>query len=163
MAFGMQKDDGHSLVHYKTFSSTLQKQVMAFIRGGGRMFVSGAYIGSDMQRGDERDFLSEVFKTSYGGSDCNQTNNTVNGLGISFDLIRHPNAVHYAATNVNVMRPANASSFCAMQYADGTDAAVAYDGADYKCFVMGFPFECINSIKARQQVMKAVMNFLTKK
>ena len=163
MAFGMQKDDGHSLVHYKTFSSTLQKQVMAFIRGGGRMFVSGAYIGSDMQRGDERDFLSGVFKTSYGGSDCNQTNNTVNGLGISFDLIRHPNAVHYAATNVNVMRPANASSFCAMQYADGTDAAVAYDGADYKCFVMGFPFECINSIKARQQVMKAVMNFLTKK
>lgn len=162
MAFGMQKDDGHSLVHYKTFSSTLQKQVMAFIRGGGRMFVSGAYIGSDMQRGDERDFLSGVFKTSYGGSDCNQTNNTVNGLGISFDLIRHPNAVHYAATNVNVMRPANASSFCAMQYADGTDAAVAYDGADYKCFVMGFPFECINSIKARQQVMKAVMNFLTK-
>lgn len=163
MAFGMQKDDGHSLVHYKTFSSTLQKQVMAFIRGGGRMFVSGAYIGSDMQRGDERDFLSGVFKTSYGGSDCNQTNNTVNGLGISFDLIRHPNAVHYAATNVNVMRPANASSFCAMQYADGTDAAVAYDGADYKCFVMGFPFECINSFKARQQVMKAVMNFLTKK
>lgn len=163
MAFGMQKDDGHSLVHYKTFSSTLQKQVMAFIRGGGRMFVSGAYIGSDMQRGDERDFLSGVFKTSYGGSDCNQTNNTVNGLGISFDLIRHPNAVHYAATNVDVMRPANASSFCAMQYADGTDAAVAYDGADYKCFVMGFPFECINSIKARQQVMKAVMNFLTKK
>lgn len=163
MAFGMQKDDGHSLVHYKTFSSTLQKQVMAFIRGGGRMFVSGAYIGSDMQRGDERDFLSGVFKTSYGGLDCNQTNNTVNGLGISFDLIRHPNAVHYAATNVNVMRPANASSFCAMQYADGTDAAVAYDGADYKCFVMGFPFECINSIKARQQVMKAVMNFLTKK
>ena len=76
MAFGMQKDDGHSLVHYKTFSSTLQKQVMAFIRGGGRMFVSGAYIGSDMQRGDERDFLSGVFKTSYGGSDCNQTNNT---------------------------------------------------------------------------------------
>ena len=86
----------------------------------------------------------------------------MNGLGISFDIIRQPNNMHYAATSVDMLRPSSPLSFCAMQYADGTDAAVAYDGTDYKSFTMGFPFECINSLKARQQVMKAVMTFLVK-
>jgi hypothetical protein len=49
-----------------------------------------------------------------------------------------------------------------MRYADGTDAAVAYDGIDHKAFVMGFPVECINNVRSRQQVMKAVMTFLAK-
>ena len=61
------------------------------------------------------------------------------------------------------MRPANASSFCAMQYADGTDAAVAYDGADYKCFVMGFPFETIKDAASRRALMGQIMEFFNKK
>ena len=162
LMFGLQKDDRHSLVSYKTFSSRLQKQIRAFVRGGGRLLVSGAYVGSDMQNVSERSFLADVLKAGYAGSNRSQTDNLVNGLGISFDIIRQPNASHYAATAVDCMQPSSSSSFCAMQYADGTDAAVAYDGTDYKCFTMGFPFECINSLKARQQVMRAVMTFLMK-
>ena len=160
LAFGLQKDDGHSLVAYKTFSRRLQTQIRAFVRGGGRLFVSGAYVGSDMQSQTERGFLASVLKSGYAGTNRSQSDNLVSGLGISFDIIRQPNASHYAATAVDRMQPSSDASFCAMQYADGTDAAVAYDGADYKCFTMGFPFECINSLKARQQVMKAVMTFL---
>jgi hypothetical protein len=85
----------------------------------------------------------------------------VDGLGISFDIIRRPNDRHYAAQSVDVVSPL-APAFCAMRYADGTDAAVAYDGIDHKAFVMGFPVECINNVRSRQQVMKAVMTFLAK-
>lgn len=162
IAFGLQKNDGHSLVYYKTFSSLLQSQLKAFIRGGGRLLVSGAYVGSDMQQPAEREFMSDVLKSGFTGVNCSQPDNLVNGLGISFDIIRQPNNMHYAATSVDMLRPSSPLSFCAMQYADGTDAAVAYDGTDYKSFTMGFPFECINSLKARQQVMKAVMTFLVK-
>ena len=162
IAFGLQKNDGHSLVYYKTFSSLLRDQLKAFIRGGGRLMVSGAYVGSDMQEPAERKFLADVLKSAFAATNRSKSDNVVKGLGISFDLIRQPNAFHYAATSVDVMRPSSSKSFCAMQYADGTDAAVAYDGSDYKSFVMGFPFECINSLKARQQVMKAVMTFLMK-
>ena len=161
MMFGLQKDDGHSLVRYKTFSASLQRIIGDYVRGGGRLMVSGAYVGSDMRQQSERDFLAGILKTSWANVDRTAANSVVNGLGISFDIIRQPNASHYAAASVDVMRPAG-DSFCATQYADGSDAAVAYDGADYKCFTMGFPFECINSLKARQQVMKAVMNFLVK-
>ena len=163
IAFGLQKDDGHSMVRYKTFTSRLRNQLKTFVSRGGRVMVSGAYVGSDMQRDDERSFLSDVVKVSYERSDRTRTNNMVNGLGINFDIIRNLNSSHYAATSVDVMHPSVSSAFCAMQYADGSSAAVAYDGGDYKSFVMGFPFECINNMKARRQVMKAVMDFLVKR
>ncbi|WP_337644922.1 golvesin C-terminal-like domain-containing protein [Prevotella sp.] len=163
IAFGLQKDDGHSMVRYKTFTSRLRNQLKTFVSRGGRVMVSGAYVGSDMLRDDERRFLSDVVKVAYERSDRTRTNNMVNGLGINFDIIRNLNSVHYAATSVDVMHPSVSSAFCAMQYADGSSAAVAYDGGDYKSFVMGFPFECINNMKARRQVMKAVMDFLVKR
>ena len=49
-----------------------------------------------------------------------------------------------------------------MQYADGTSAAVAYDGVAYKSFVMGFPFECIQSPATRNLLMQGIMQFLQK-
>ncbi len=162
LMFGLQKDDGHSLVRYKTFSGRLQNQIITFIKGGGRIMTSGAYIGSDMTLQKERGFLDEVLKSGFVSVNRSASDNVVNGLGISFDIIRHPNASHYAAMSVDVLRPSSQGAFCAMQYADGSDAAVAYDGSDYKAFTMGFPFECINSLKARRQVMKAVMTFLMK-
>ena len=114
-----------------------------------------------MQLDAERSFLSNVFKVGLGGQNNNVSTNLVNGLGINFDIIRRPNDRHYAAQSVDIINPL-APAFCAMRYADGTDAAVAYDGADHKAFIMGFPMECINNVRSRQQVMKAVMTFLAK-
>lgn len=159
--FGLQKDDGYSLVHYKTFSQSLRKALESYVRGNGRVFVSGAYVASDMQLDAERSFMSNLFKVGFGGQNTDIATNLVNGLGISFDIIRRPNDRHYAAQSVDVVSPL-APAFCAMRYADGTDAAVAYDGIDHKAFVMGFPVECINNVRSRQQVMKAVMTFLAK-
>ena len=159
--FGLQKDDGYSLVRYKTFSALLRKALESYVRGNGRVFVSGAYVASDMQLDAERSFMSNLFKVGFGGQNTDTATNLVNGLGISFDIIRRPNDRHYAAQSVDVVSPL-APAFCAMRYADGTDAAVAYDGIDHKAFVMGFPVECINNVRSRQQVMKAVMTFLAK-
>lgn len=161
LMFGLQKDDGYSLVRYKTFSQSLRKALETYVRGNGRVLVSGAYVASDMQLDAERNFLSNVFKVGLGGQNKNISTNLVNGLGINFDIIRRPNDRHYAAQSVDIINPL-APAFCAMRYADGTDAAVAYDGADHKAFIMGFPMECINNVRSRQQVMKAVMTFLAK-
>ena len=69
--------------------------------------------------------------------------------------------MHYAATSVDRMSAMN-DAFCAMQYADGSPAAVAYDGNDYKTFVMGFPFECVNNRTLRQKIMTGLVKFLMK-
>lgn len=161
IAFGLQKDDGHSLVYYKTFTPALCRTIADYAKHGGRLIVSGAYVGSDMKNAEEQDFLASVLKLGCNGSNRNVADNVVSGLGTSFDIIRQYNDKHFAARSVDVVAPVS-SAFCAMQYADGSDAAVAYDGADYKCFTMGFPFECINNRNSQRLIMKGIMEFVMK-
>lgn len=162
IAFGLQRNDGHSLVVYKTFSETLQSKLRSYAKSGGRILVSGAYVGSDMTQPHERSFMSDVLKTTFTGTDTNAGNNMVDGLGLSFDIIRQINDRHFAATSVDRIAACNGRSFAAMRYQDGSTAGVAYDGTDYKSFVMGYPYECINNVRTRQQVMKGLLGFLLK-
>lgn len=162
IAFGLQRNDGHSLVVYKTFSETLQSKLRSYAKSGGRILVSGAYVGSDMTQPHERSFMSDVWKTTFTGTDTNAGNNMVDGLGLSFDIIRQINDRHFAATSVDRIAACDGRSFAAMRYQDGSTAGVAYDGTDYKSFVMGYPYECINNVRTRQQVMKGLLGFLLK-
>lgn len=162
IAFGLQRNDGHSLVVYKTFSETLQSKLRSYAKSGGRILVSGAYVGSDMMQPHERSFMSDVLKTTFTGTDTNAGNNMVDGLGLSFDIIRQINDRHFAATSVDRIAACDGRSFAAMRYQDGSTAGVAYDGTDYKSFVMGYPYECINNVRTRQQVMKGLLGFLLK-
>lgn len=162
IAFGLQRNDGHSLVLYKTFSETLQSKLRSYAKSGGRILVSGAYVGSDMTQPHERSFMSDVLKTTFTGTDTNAGNNMVDGLGLSFDIIRQINDRHFAATSVDRIAACDGRSFAAMRYQDGSTAGVAYDGTDYKSFVMGYPYECINNVRTRQQVMKGLLGFLLK-
>lgn len=162
IAFGLQRNDGHSLVVYKTFSETLQSKLRSYAKLGGRILVSGAYVGSDMTQPHERSFMSDVLKTTFTGTDTNAGNNMVDGLGLSFDIIRQINDRHFAATSVDRIAACDGRSFVAMRYQDGSTAGVAYDGTDYKSFVMGYPYECINNVRTRQQVMKGLLGFLLK-
>lgn len=162
IAFGLQRNDGHSLVVYKTFSETLQSKLRSYAKLGGRILVSGAYVGSDMTQPHERSFMSDVLKTTFTGTDTNAGNNMVDGLGLSFDIIRQINDRHFAATSVDRIAACDGRSFAAMRYQDGSTAGVAYDGTGYKSFVMGYPYECINNVRTRQQVMKGLLGFLLK-
>uniref|UniRef100_UPI0040267116 golvesin C-terminal-like domain-containing protein n=1 Tax=Prevotella sp. TaxID=59823 RepID=UPI0040267116 len=162
IAFGLQRNDGHSLVVYKTFSEALQSKLRSYAKSGGRILVSGAYVGSDMTQPHERSFMSDVLKTTFTGTDTNAGNNMVDGLGLSFDIIRQINDRHFAATSVDRIAACDGRSFAAMRYQDGSTAGVAYDGTDYKSFVMGYPYECINNVRTRQQVMKGLLGFLLK-
>lgn len=162
IAFGLQRNDGHSLVVYKTFSETLQSKLRSYAKSGGRILVSGAYVGSDMTQPHESSFMSDVLKTTFTGTDTNAGNNMVDGLGLSFDIIRQINDRHFAATSVDRIAACDGRSFAAMRYQDGSTAGVAYDGTDYKSFVMGYPYECINNVRTRQQVMKGLLGFLLK-
>ena len=160
LLLGLERDDKHSLNYYKTFSSTMQKTLMGYTAQGGTLMVSGAYIGSDMQDAEERQFLANVLKCQYAGRYAD-TNSTVTGLGTAIQYWNRLNAEHYAAVTTDVLMPVG-SAYIAMQYADGQDAAVAYNGNDYRAFTMGFPFECIKDEKKRSSIMRGILNYLIK-
>jgi hypothetical protein len=160
LLLGLQRNDGHSLLTYKTFTPAMQKQLCAFTRGGGRIMVSGAYVGSDMQQPGERAFLADVLKVKFDGV-CREPNGQIRGMGTAFSFYRQPNEQHYAAPCTDILMPAVSQAFPTMVYDNNqTSAAVAYQGSDYRAFTMGFPFECISDSNTRQAIMKAIITFL---
>lgn len=110
---------------------------------------------------NERAFLSNVLKVSLAGQNRDQINTVVTGLGVKMDVWRAINEEHYAAVATDVLN-ACPGAYCAMQYTDGTSAAVAYDGTDYKAFTMGFPVECIKDAGVRRGVIRGIIAFLLK-
>ena len=162
IAFGLQRDDGYSLLSYKTFRQQLRTQIESYVSRGGRLLVSGAYVATDMSLDAERKFLAKVLKTGSAGACTTRSNSRVEGMGVSFDIIDEPNPTHYAATSVDRLTPC-APAFAAMRYAGGGEAAVAYDGSDYKSFVMGFPYECISDAAVRRSIMKGILAFLVRR
>ena len=159
LLLGLERNDGHSVKEYKTFSTAMQKALERYANHSGAMLVSGAYIGTDMSSAEERQFLKTTLKSSWGGR-SQTTDSMVNGLGTEMAYWKALNEEHYAATSADILQPVK-PAYTAMQYADGYGAAVAYQGSS-KLFVMGFPFECIKGEQKQATIMRGIMNFLLK-
>ncbi len=162
LAFGLQKDDGHSLYYYKTFTPSLKKQLTSYLQHRGKLLVSGAYIASDMLTNDDRNWLAQTLKVAYAGTNQNNYNEQMSGLGMTFDIYRQMNSRHYGAYSPDNLTAADASGLNVMQYADGNSAAIAYQGADYSTFTMGFPIECIKDASLRNKIMRGILAYLLK-
>ena len=162
LLLGLEKNDSHAFAYYKTFTPALQRVLKDYRDSGGSLFVSGAYIGSDMSEAGDSLFLGDILKIRHGGVERATTHIcSVQGMGTTLDYYAAPNEQHYAAQQTDVLLPVG-TAYSALAYADGRSAAVAYDGAGGRLFVMGFPFECITDRQKRSAVMRGIMNFLLK-
>ena len=162
LILGLQKATAQN-TQYKTFTPQLQTLIQRYLKQNGRLLVSGAFIGSDMQAATEAKFLSGQLHLDYMGKELNAQKQQAGivGLGTSFSFYNSLNDKHYAATTTDILQP-QYPAYCAMQYADGTSAAVAYDGRDAKTFTVAFPLECIREQKARESIFRGIMAFLLK-
>ena len=157
---GLERNDGHSLQPYKALSNSMQYALQAYTSQGGSLFISGAYLTSDMTTDNEKLFLNNVLKCQNDGVSY-ATSNQLSGLGMSMCYYKQLNEEHYAATKTDILQPV-APAFTAMQYADGNTAAIAYKGNDYRLFAMGVPFECIQTKQKQASIMRGIINFLLK-
>jgi N-acetylmuramoyl-L-alanine amidase len=150
----------------ETFSTSEQTLVSAFLDGGGRLFVSGAEIGWDLDyRGSaaDRAFYNDYLKAAYVGDDAAtyQVGATVGGifagLGFFFDDSTH------GAYDVDWPDQIDAygGSVVDLTYVGGSggNAGVEYTGT-YRLVNLGFPFEAIYPALARQEVMCRVAGLL---
>lgn len=161
LILGLEKDDGHSLLYYKTFTDAMQDKLSRYAKNHGDLIVSGAYVSSDMSKLKEVRFLEETFHISHNGMERLQGNNIVKGMNTSFEIYTTPNEEHYAATTVDKIKPI-APAFCALTDQNGNSLCVAYDGSNCRTFTMGFPFECIKSAQKRSMIMQGILNFIFK-
>lgn len=160
---GLEKDSPVNKAYYKTFSSSMQRAITGYCRSGGNLFVSGAYIGSDMSETQgNREFTEKILKYSYQGSLTDKTSNRINGLGRAITIPRMPNENSYAVPAPDCIAPTD-TAIPVFTYAPSNQSAgIAYKG-NYRTFVLGFPFESIRSEADRATIMTSILGFFTEK
>lgn len=170
---GNERNDGHSLQPYKTFTPTLKGLIERYTDHGGRMLVSGSYVASDMQADDERQWLADRLHIAYAGTDRDSLSFRTDSISdlvrcgdLTVSVYRHVNGEHYASVASDVIVPADSIAFMQqaplMTYARGTSAAVTYADAKNRCVTMGFPFECIKLPADRNALMQRIVEYLLK-
>lgn len=159
--------------NYRAFPEKLKNKITAFLKGGGRLLVSGAYIGNelagnrDSTQNDLR-FAKEILKINWQTQHAAVTGN-VYSVDSSFlsspDVFRFNTEYRpdlYAVESPEAIEPVGGAKTI-LRYAENRfSAATAYLGNDYSVIVLGFPFETIVDEGWRIRLMQAVLEFMRK-
>lgn len=160
----------------ETFDANEQSIVKAYLRNGGKLFVSGSEVAYDLDRPSgptqaDRDFLHDFLKVRYAGDDANEY--TVNGTastGFSGVNLRYGVVAEgspYEEDWPDYITPEGGSSFV-LHY--GATGSSVYAGAGFKgmfpggtqagaIVYVGFPFETIATKANRDTLMRRVYQY----
>lgn len=159
-------------LEFKTFSKPMQEAIAAYCRQGGNIFVSGAFVGTDLwdnrlATADEADkkFATEVLKYKWrvgqaaAMGEVKSVASPFPALTGNYTYYNEPNADSYVVESPDAIEPATQDAHTIMRYSENNlSAGVAYQG-DYKTCVLGFPFESIRTDSERETLMNAVLTF----
>jgi hypothetical protein len=162
-------------LQFKTFSPALQQQITQYLQqAGGRFFVSGAYVGTDLwdnplvqPTDSDKTFAREVLRFQW------RANQAANGGGIRqvrsefapagglYHYSDTLNAQCYIVESPDAIEPAGSGAHTVLRYAQSNlSAAVAYRGEKYSTFVMGVPFEAVTGAPQRRELMQTILQCL---
>ncbi|WP_291529303.1 xanthan lyase [Bacteroides sp. UBA939] len=159
-------------LEFKTFSNPMQEAIATYCGQGGNIFVSGAYVGTDLwdnrlapaQLAD-KEFATEVLKYKWRVGQA-ATEGKVKCVASPFPAISG-NYTYYSELNANsyvvespdAIEPATKEAYTIMRYSENNrSAGVAYKG-NYKTCVLGFPFEALRTVTEREALMNAILTF----
>ena len=134
-------------------STSLQGRMTDYTKQGGKLMVSGSYLGSILPAS----VAQGVLKFAHGGSMWGVTSGQAYGAGTMLTFPTQPNEKTYAVPSPDCILPSG-NAYSAFVYTPGNyGAGIAYKGSDYRTFVLGFPFESIEGTEQRAKVMKAAL------
>ncbi len=158
-------------LEYKTFSPALQSALTDYCNQGGNLFVSGAYVATDLwdnrlapSQEADRKFATDVLKYRWRTGQAAR-NGRVKCVPSPFESLEgnytyhnELNAESYAVESPDAIEPSQ-GAYTVMRYAENNlSAGIAYRGA-YKTIVLGFPFETIRTEKERNELMHNILQF----
>lgn len=159
--FGLQKQTpsdtlmGHC---YSTFTPELIRIVSDYHNQGGKILISGSYVGTDLYTSQEgRNFAKDVLGISWSSSTEDGYEKAVKGLNGTYYLNVESDSEIYRLRHPDIIEPSD-SSMAIFAYADSKYCAgVAKRGI----ITTGFPFESIKGEKQRTKIMSSLINYLT--
>lgn len=166
---------GAVMPEFRIFRAPMQQAISAYAKAGGKLMISGSFVGTDIWDGltddsDRKTFAEEILKFKW------RTNHASNIGDVrfvaapypfgqeKFSFYTTPNAQSYAAENPDGIEPSKEQSYTFMRYDDtNVSAAVAYPGKDYRSVVLGFPIETLKTEAERDALIKELVHFLMNK
>lgn len=166
-------------LEFKTFDASLKQALTDYCHSGGRVFVSGAYVGTDLWqnplvKADSTDltFASRVLKYRWLNDQADSKGTVVtvpsplSNKDMTISYFNLPNEESYCVESPDAILPADDCAYTALRYADNMKSAAVVFGGNavdhWRTVVWGFPFETIKSETQRNYLMKQVLDYLIK-
>jgi len=170
---------GITPLQFKTFPVELQQNITDYCKNGGNIFVSGAFIGSDLwdnpqcaSSKSDRDFAMNILKYKWREGQA-----AVKGIIKSvispltekvhvYDYYNIPNEESYVVESPDAIIPADSCAYTAFRYPENNmSAGIVFNGSrkdNYKTVVLGFPFESIKTARDRDTLMESIIRYFYK-
>ena len=155
---------------FKTFPKNLQSAISDYCAHGGNIFVSGAYVATDLWDNgkvlpQDIDFAKHVLKYQWRVGQA-ATEGRVKTVASPFPVFSGKynyfntlNSESYVVESPDGIEPAEDSAYTVFRYSENNlSAGVVFQGK-YKTCVLGFPFESIKGTVDRDQFMKSLLTF----
>ncbi len=156
---------------FKTFPKALQKVLSDYCDEGRKLFVSGAYVATDLwdngiSSDSDKQFAHEILHYTWRTGQASATGRVkpadspfapFNTLTIEFHNTLNEEC--YAAESPDGIEPFGKGSYTIQRYADSNiGAGIFYRGDRYDTCILGYPFETIKAEVERNDLMRAILS-----
>ncbi len=162
---------------FKSLSPGLMNAITLYTRAGGNVFMSGAYVASDIWDKKspvqaEKTFAQNVLGYTYVDGRATLRGEvysvpTVNNPGMSdgnkYTFVNTLNDKTYAVESPDAIKASDNRGSTWLRYSENNiPAGIVSDRGNYRTVVMGFPFEVITSEQQRDSMMADIIRWTLK-
>lgn len=154
---------------FKIYTPAFMNKLTEATSGGLSVFVSGAYVGSDIHFTNDsvaEKFASEVLHFRWRSDHAVNkgliypVDNVASYFSSTLEFNTDYDEKYYTVEAPDALIPEGEGALTAFRYQqNNSGAGIIYEG-EYKAVVMGFPFESIKSELERDVLMKQILLFL---
>jgi hypothetical protein len=155
---------------YAAYPAPFRAQLAAYAAARGRLFVSGAYAGSELLTESRRDtsaiaFARDVLRLRPASAHAARTGRVRSAWekflapGEWAAFRSEPGSEIYGVESVDALAPAGGSRVL-LRYSENSFGAAVGARGESGVVVFGFPFETIETERRREEVMGAVVQYL---
>ena len=156
---------------FKTFPEALQKVIADYCNEGRKLFVSGAYVATDLwdngtSNESDKKFANEVLhytwrtgQASISGEVKPAASPFVLFDNLPLEYFNTLNEKCYAVESPDGIEPFGKGSYTIQRYGENNiSAAIFYRGDNYDTCIAGYPFETIKTQTQRNAFMQAILS-----
>ncbi len=153
---------------FKTFPAALQTSITGYCHNGGNIFISGAFVGSDLAHTPEDIlFATDILKYKW-RTGCAAVTGKIKTVPSPFPLsagtytyYHEPNEQSYVVESPDAIEPVGPDAATIFRYPENNlSAGIAFSG-NYRTCVLGFPFEAVKGKEERAKMMAGILQALT--